>query len=38
MLTNLVDCDLAALRIGQTVRAVFRPTDGDVLVPMFTPV
>ena len=37
MLTNLVDCDLAALRIGQTVRVVFRPTDGDVLVPMFTP-
>lgn len=38
MLTNLVDCDLAALRIGQTVRVVFRPTDGDMLVPMFTPV
>lgn len=38
MLTNLVDCDLATLRIGQTVRVVFRPTDGEALVPMFTPV
>ena len=38
LLTNIVDCDLEALRIGQAVRVVFRPTDDDVMVPMFTPV
>jgi uncharacterized OB-fold protein len=37
MLTNIVDCDLDALRIGQRVRVVFKPTDGGPPVPMFTP-
>jgi uncharacterized OB-fold protein len=37
MLANVVDCDLDALRIGQKVRVVFRPTDGEAVVPMFTP-
>ena|SRR5262245_12133536 len=37
MMTNLVDCDLDAIRIGQAVRVVFRPTDGGALVPMFSP-
>ena len=37
MLTNLVDCDLDALRIGQRVRLVFTPTDGGPPVPTFTP-
>ena len=37
LLSNIVDCDLAALRIGQEVRVVFRPTEDDVMVPMFTP-
>jgi uncharacterized OB-fold protein len=37
MLTNLVDCDPAALAIGQRVRVVFKPSDGGYPVPMFTP-
>ena len=37
MLTNLVDCDLDAIRIGQRVRLVFKPTDGGPPVPTFTP-
>jgi uncharacterized OB-fold protein len=37
MMTNIVDCDLDAIRIGQPVRVVFRPTDGGPPVPMFTP-
>jgi uncharacterized protein len=38
MMTNIVDCDLDAIRIGQAVRVVFKPTDGGPPVPMFTPV
>jgi uncharacterized OB-fold protein len=37
MVTNLVDCDLDALRIGQAVRLVWKPTEGGPPVPMFTP-
>ena len=37
MMTNIVDCDLDAIRIGQRVRVVFKPTDGGPPVPMFTP-
>ena len=37
MMTNLVDCSLDAIRIGQRVRVVFKPTDGGAPVPMFTP-
>ncbi|HVL59413.1 MAG TPA: Zn-ribbon domain-containing OB-fold protein [Burkholderiaceae bacterium] len=37
MLTNLVDCDLDAIRIGDRVRVVFKPSDGGPPVPMFTP-
>jgi uncharacterized OB-fold protein len=37
MMTNIVDCDLNAIRIGQKVRVVFKPTDGGPPVPMFTP-
>ena len=37
MMTNIVDCDLDAIRIGQPVRVVFRPTHGGPPVPMFTP-
>jgi uncharacterized OB-fold protein len=36
MLTNLVDCDVDALRIGQKVRVVFRPAEGGTMIPMFT--
>jgi uncharacterized OB-fold protein len=37
MMTNIVDCDLDALRIGQKVKVAFKPTDGGPPVPMFTP-
>ncbi len=37
MVTNLVDCDLDRLRIGQAVRLVWKPTEGGPPVPMFTP-
>jgi hypothetical protein len=37
MMTNLVECDFDALRIGQRVRLVFVPSDGGPPVPMFTP-
>ncbi|HSD55503.1 MAG TPA: Zn-ribbon domain-containing OB-fold protein [Burkholderiales bacterium] len=35
MMTNIVDCDLDAIRIGQRVRVVFKPTEGGPPVPMF---
>jgi hypothetical protein len=37
MMTNLVDCDFDALRIGQRVRAVFKATEGGPPIPTFTP-
>ena len=37
MITNLVDCDFDALRIGQKVAVAFKPTDGGAPVPMFAP-
>jgi|SRR5688572_3656203 len=37
MMTNIVDCDLDAVRIGQQVRVVFRKTEGGVSMPMFAP-
>jgi len=37
MMTNIVDCDLDAIRIGQRVRVVFAPTEGGPPVPMFRP-
>ncbi len=37
MMTNIVDCDLDGIRIGQAVKVVFKPTDGGPPVPMFTP-
>jgi uncharacterized OB-fold protein len=37
MMTNIVDCDLDGIRIGQRVRVVFKPTDGGPPVPAFTP-
>lgn len=38
MMTNIVDGDLDAIRIGQRVRVRFAPTDGGPPVPMFAPV
>jgi uncharacterized protein len=37
MLTNIVECDLDAIRIGQPVEVVFVPSDGGPNVPMFRP-
>ena len=37
MLTNIVDCDLDAVKIGMKVKVVFKPTDGGAPVPMFAP-
>jgi uncharacterized OB-fold protein len=37
MLTNIVDCEADAVRIGQRVRLMFRPSDGGPPVPMFAP-
>lgn len=37
MLTNITDCDLDALRIGQRVKLVFKPTEDGNHLPMFTP-
>ena len=37
MMSNIVDCDLDAVRIGQKVRVVFKPSEGGPPVPMFTP-
>ncbi|MFT3820842.1 MAG: OB-fold domain-containing protein [Rubrivivax sp.] len=37
MMSNIVDCDLDGLSIGQRVRLVFKPADGGQPVPMFTP-
>jgi uncharacterized OB-fold protein len=36
MMTNIVDCDLDAIRIGQRVRLVFRAAENGQPVPMFT--
>ena len=38
MMTNLVDCDLDALDIGQPVQVVFKPATDGTMIPMFTPV
>ena len=37
MLTNIVDCDLDTVRIGQTVKVTFKKSEGGVSMPMFTP-
>ena len=38
MLTNIVDCDFEALRIGDRVKVVMKPSENGTMVPMFTPV
>jgi uncharacterized OB-fold protein len=37
MMTNIVDCDLDTVTIGQPVKVVFKASSDDVAVPMFTP-
>ncbi|WP_028226368.1 Zn-ribbon domain-containing OB-fold protein [Paraburkholderia ferrariae] len=38
MLTNIVDCDLDSLSVGQAVKVVFKASEDGTAVPMFTPV
>ncbi len=38
MLSNLVDCDPAQVKLGDRVRVVFVPSVNGHAVPMFTPV
>ena len=37
MMTNIVDTDLDAIKIGQKVKVVFKPSEGGPPVPMFVP-
>lgn len=37
MMTNIVDCDIEAISIGDKVRVVFRASDDGTPVPMFIP-
>ena len=37
IMTNMVDCDLDALKIGQEVELVIKPTSEGGVVPMFKP-
>lgn len=37
MMTNLVDCDFDALKIGQDVEVVFQDAEEGAKVPMFRP-
>jgi uncharacterized OB-fold protein len=37
MMTNIVGCDLDAIRIGMAVGLVFQPAENGPLVPMFKP-
>ena len=37
MLTNIVDCDLDALRIGQPVRLCWRTAEDGTPIPVFAP-
>nr|WP_231755467.1 Zn-ribbon domain-containing OB-fold protein [Bordetella sp. N] len=36
IMTNIVDCDLDTVRIGDAVRVVFKPTESGGAIPMFT--
>ena len=38
MMTNIVDCDLDGIKIGQKVKLVFKPSEGGAPVPCFAPV
>lgn len=37
VLTNFVDCDFKALKIGMKVKVLFQPTEGGPPVPVFAP-
>ncbi|HUN39786.1 MAG TPA: OB-fold domain-containing protein [Acetobacteraceae bacterium] len=37
MMTNVVDCDFAALKVGQAVKLKFIPSEGGPPLPFFAP-
>lgn len=37
LLTNIVDCDLDSVGIGQRVEVTFKPAEGGYMIPMFKP-
>lgn len=37
VLSNIVDCDLDTVHIGQRVKVVFKPAEDGQMVPMFAP-
>ena len=37
MMTNIVDCDLDTVKVGQKVKVTFRKTEGGVSMPVFAP-
>ena len=37
LLTNIVDCDLDSVKIGQRVAVTFKPAEGGFMIPMFKP-
>ncbi len=37
VLTNIVDCDLDTVKIGQKVKLTFKATGNGTQVPMFAP-
>lgn len=37
MMTNIVDCELDGLAVGQRVEVTYRALSDDVTVPLFTP-
>ena len=37
MMTNIVDCDLDTIKIGQRVKVAFKKTEGGASVPCFAP-
>ena len=37
MMTNVVDCDFDALRVGMPVEVTFRPTSDEFTLPQFRP-
>ncbi|MDR5804851.1 Zn-ribbon domain-containing OB-fold protein [Caballeronia sp. LZ001] len=38
MMTNIVDCDLDSLSVGQPVKVTFKASEDGTAIPMFTPI
>jgi uncharacterized protein len=38
VMTNIIDCDPAALQVGMAVKVVYTALNDDITAPMFTPV